>query len=119
MSWRTGSKLFIEMWPLIQANIKDRQERIDFTAELLKLFVKEDMDAWDVEDVHPDIRAAMLHAGIEISEPERYSDVPQKKRRKQKPPYPYEITDEDMKEIAGLPPEEIMARFMKKANVPE
>ena len=74
MSWRSGSKLFIEIWPFIQANIPDRQYRIRFTAKLLTLFVHDDMDPYDVEDVHPDIRAAMRHAGIELIEPERYQD---------------------------------------------
>ena len=50
MGWRTGSKLFAEMWPLIQAHITDREHRIEFTAHLLK----DDMDAFDVEDIHPD-----------------------------------------------------------------
>jgi len=74
MSWRTGSKLFAEMWPLIQSHIADREHRIEFTAQLLKQMVKDDMDAFDVEDIHPDVRAAMRQAGIEISEPERYKD---------------------------------------------
>jgi hypothetical protein len=74
MSWRTGSKLFIEIWPLIQANIIDKEERIEFTGELLQIFTRQDMDTWDVEDVHPDIRAAMRHVGIEIAEPDRYKD---------------------------------------------
>jgi hypothetical protein len=62
------------MWPLIQANIPDREHRIDFTARLLKLFEDDDMDTYDVEDVHPEIRAAMREAGIEIAEPGRYRD---------------------------------------------
>ena len=74
MSWRTGSKLFAEMWPLIQSHITDRDHRIEFTAHLLKQMVKDDMDAFDVEDIHPDVRAAMRQAGIEISDPERYKD---------------------------------------------
>lgn len=74
MSWRAGSKLFIEMWPLIQQNIPDREHRIEFTGFLLKLMVGDDMDPFDVEDLHPDVRAAMRHAGIEISEPDRYQD---------------------------------------------
>ncbi len=74
MSWRSGSKLFCEMWPLILANIPDREQRIDFTARLLKLFEDDNMDTYDVEDVHPDIRAAMRQAGIKIAEPERYQD---------------------------------------------
>jgi hypothetical protein len=74
MSWRTGSKLFIEMWPLIEANITDREERIEFTGELLQVFAKQDMDTWDVEDIHPDIRAAMRRVGIDVAEPDRYKD---------------------------------------------
>ena len=74
MSWRTGSKLFIEIWPAIQANIPNREHRIEFTGRLLQLFVDDDMDPFDVEDLHPDVRAAMRRSEIEISEPGRYSD---------------------------------------------
>src|SRR5438093_766959 len=74
MSWRTGSKMFAEMWPLIQANIADREHRIDFTGRLLELFVHDDMDPFDVEDIHPEVRAAMRRVDIEISEPDRYQD---------------------------------------------
>jgi hypothetical protein len=74
MSWRRGSKLFSEIWPLIQVNIPDREHRIEFTARLLRLFEDDDMDTYDVEDLHPDVRAAMRQAGIEIAEPERYQD---------------------------------------------
>jgi hypothetical protein len=74
MSWRSGSKLFIEIWPAIQANIPDREERIEFTGRLLQLLVDGDMDTWDVEDVHPDVRAAMRWVGLEVAEPERYTD---------------------------------------------
>ena len=64
----------IEIWLAVQASIPDRQLRIEFTAELLTLFVGYDMDTYDVEDVHPDIRAAMRLAGIEIAEPDLYGD---------------------------------------------
>jgi len=74
MSWRTGSKLFIEIWPIIRSNIEGRDERIEFTGRLLRLFVDDDMDPYDVEDVDPDIRAAMRKVGIEIAEPESYAD---------------------------------------------
>ena len=74
MSWRTGSTLFLEMWPLIQARITDREERIEFLGDLLQVFTKGDMDTYDVEDVHPDIRSALRRTGIGISEPERYRD---------------------------------------------
>jgi hypothetical protein len=72
MSWRTGSKLFLEIWPSIKVNITDQEERVRFTADLIRVFVNEDMDTWDIEDVHPDIRAAIVRAGYEICEPERY-----------------------------------------------
>ena len=36
MSWRAGSKLFSEIWRLIQSNIPDREVRVEFTGELLQ-----------------------------------------------------------------------------------
>ena len=74
MSWRAGSKLFAEMWPLIQQNIPEREHRIEFTGTLLERMVGDDMDPVDVEDIHPDVRAAMRQVGIEITEPDRYQD---------------------------------------------
>jgi hypothetical protein len=62
------------MWPLIQANIPDREQRIEFTGHNLKQMVRDDMDPVDIEDIHPEVRAAMRQVGIEISEPERYQD---------------------------------------------
>jgi len=62
------------MWPLIQANIPDREHRIEFTGHILKLMVRDDMDPFDVEDIHPEVRAAMRQAGIEISEPDKHKD---------------------------------------------
>jgi len=74
MSWRTGSTIFLEIWPILQAHIEEKEDRIEFTGKLLKLFVDGDMDAYDVEDVHPEIRAAMREVDIELSEPDRYRD---------------------------------------------
>ena len=65
MSWRAGSKLFAEIWPAIQANMTDRQERVDFTAKLLTLFIEDDMDPSDVAGVHPDVKAAIEKAGLD------------------------------------------------------
>jgi hypothetical protein len=58
MSWRTGAKLFSEMWPLIQENIPNREHRIDFTTRLLRTFIRDDMDSHDVVDIHPEIAEA-------------------------------------------------------------
>jgi hypothetical protein len=76
LSWRAGSELFAELWPLVQANITDPELRKEFTAELLQLFVANDMDPYDVEDIDPEIRAAMRRAGLDIAEPERYASDP-------------------------------------------
>ena len=84
MSWRGGSKLFTEMWPLIQANIPNNEHRIEFTASLLTLMAENDMDPYDVEDIHPDVRAAMRTAGIVIGEPDRYTDEPTESKPKKK-----------------------------------
>ncbi len=82
MSWRSGSKLFAEIWPLIQANIPNKELRVEFTASLLTLMVENDMDPYDTEDIHPDVRAAMQAAGIAISEPDRYRDEPTESKPK-------------------------------------
>ena len=74
MSWPAGSKLFAEMWPLIQAGIVDREHRIDFTARLLQILIDDDMDPYDVEDVHADVRAALRKIGVELAQPELFSD---------------------------------------------
>lgn len=74
MSWRGGSTLFIEAWPVIQREMPWPDVRVKFTAEFLTLLTKYDMDPFDVEDVHPEVRKAMRRAGIELSEPERYRD---------------------------------------------
>jgi hypothetical protein len=74
MSWRTGGKLFAEIWPAIQANIPDQNERIELTGALLQLFIARDMDPWDVEDIHADVRSAMRKIGVRVREPERYTD---------------------------------------------
>lgn len=76
MSWRSGSKLFTEKWPRIQANCPDRYARISLTARLIEVFIDEDMDPWDIEDLHPEVRAAIRVAGHELQEPERFTDDP-------------------------------------------
>ena len=74
MSWRAGSTLFLEIWPAIKKNIPNREERVEFTSKLLALFVEDDMDTYDIEDVDSDIRSAIRQAGYDICEPERYPD---------------------------------------------
>lgn len=76
--------MFVEIWPRIESNIRDRELRIDFTSNLLKLMVEWDMDPYDIEDVHPDVRAAMRVAGLAIGEPDRYTDDPPDSKPKKK-----------------------------------
>ncbi len=74
MGWRTGSTLFLEIWPLVEARIPDREQRVDFTARLLRLFVDDDMDPYDVEDVHADVRAALRQIGVDLPQSELFAD---------------------------------------------
>jgi len=74
MSWPAGSKLFVEMWPLVQASITDRAHRIEFTARLLQVLIDDDMDPYDVEDVHADVRAALRKIGVELAQSELFAD---------------------------------------------
>ena len=59
MSWRSGSSMFIEFWPIIQRHMPDREHRVEFTAEILKLFMDSDMDPYDLEGFHPEVDAAL------------------------------------------------------------
>ena len=74
MSWRSGSALFAQMWPAIQKHVHNQEHRIEFTSSLLKLMVRDDMDPYDVEDIHAEVRAAMRLAGFRLAEPGRYGD---------------------------------------------
>lgn len=62
--------MFVDMWPAIQKRIPEREIRVEFTAELLKLFARWDMMTYDVEDLHPDVRAAIRAAGYEVLDPQ-------------------------------------------------
>jgi hypothetical protein len=59
MSWRSGGMLLADIWPAIESRIPDRAQRIEFTSQLLGVFVNWDVDLYDVQDIHPDIQAAI------------------------------------------------------------
>ncbi|WP_439622166.1 HEAT repeat domain-containing protein [Gemmata sp.] len=65
MAWRAGAELFADVWPLIQYRVRDRRQRHEFTASLLRLLVEHDTDPTDVADLHPEVRAALASIGIE------------------------------------------------------
>ena len=64
----------LEFWPLIQKHVPDRDHRIAFTAGLLKLLVRDDMDPMDVEDMDAEVRSALIMAGIGVAESDQYDD---------------------------------------------
>jgi hypothetical protein len=65
VSWRTGAKLFREMWPLIQARIPEDDFRAEFMRDLIKFFMDCDMDGTDLRRVHPEIDTALDELGVD------------------------------------------------------
>lgn len=61
MSWRTGAKMFREMWPIMEKHLAndDEQWRVEFLAELLGVFLACDVDSLDLERIHPEIDRAL------------------------------------------------------------
>lgn len=55
MSWRTGGGIFIRIWPIIKEEIGDKEERKQFTKDLLELFVKYDVDQYDLEGIDSEL----------------------------------------------------------------
>ena len=58
MSWRVGSELFLNMWPLVRSHIDDHEDRARFTARPMSVFVEGDMEPYDVIDQHPELAEA-------------------------------------------------------------
>ncbi|HUG94207.1 MAG TPA: hypothetical protein VML55_25485 [Planctomycetaceae bacterium] len=59
VSWRSGAKLFREMWPLIQTHIPEGEVRDEFVRDLLDFFMDCDMDGTDLRRLHPEIDKAL------------------------------------------------------------
>lgn len=61
MSWRKGNALFREIWPLILKYIPDeeREWRVQFTAEMLKLLMNCDADPGDFHGIHREVDEAL------------------------------------------------------------
>ncbi len=66
MSWRAGAELFADVWPLIQARVRNKRQRQEITVGLLRLLLEQDIDPADVADVHPEVRAALAALGAEV-----------------------------------------------------
>jgi hypothetical protein len=44
VSWKTGERIFIEIWPILENHIQDKNELSRFTTEMIELFIKNDID---------------------------------------------------------------------------
>lgn len=75
MSWRSGSKLFVEVWPLIQTHVSNKKQRQEFVASLLRVFLEWDIDPYDVADVHPDVAKALQAIGVVVETGDDGDDV--------------------------------------------
>ncbi len=59
MSWRSGARLFIDMWPLIQRHVPQEDIRSDFVRDLIDFFQGWDMDGTDLRGIHPEVDKAL------------------------------------------------------------
>jgi hypothetical protein len=64
MSWRKGAALFRDIWPLILKHVPDeeREWRVEFTADMLKLFLDCDADHNDFFGIHSEVDQALAIA---------------------------------------------------------
>lgn len=75
MSWRKGAGLFREMWPLLQRHLPHRAERQEFLQGLLALMLDWDLDAEDIAEVHPEVRAALKKLGVSATATDATADA--------------------------------------------
>jgi hypothetical protein len=75
MAWRAGAEWFADVWPLIESRLRDKRQRREFTAALLRLLVEFDVEPADVADVHLEVRAALAAIGVEVPPAEEEGDA--------------------------------------------
>ena len=59
MSWRTGSKLFWAIWPLVKQHVPDDDFRCQFLQSIVKLFLDFDVDPSDLRGKDPEVDATV------------------------------------------------------------
>jgi hypothetical protein len=64
MSWRGGTRLFLDIWPLIQRHVPEDDFRAEFVRDLIDFFQRCDMDGTDLRGVHPEIDKALDQLGV-------------------------------------------------------
>jgi hypothetical protein len=65
MSWRGGTRLFLDIWPLIQRHVPEEDFRAEFARDLIDFFQRCDMDGTDLRRVHPEIDDALDELGVD------------------------------------------------------
>jgi hypothetical protein len=82
MSWRTGSELFGEMWPLIHGKVKPAGLRKEFVRDILAVFLEYDVDPYDLEDVHAEVAGALQQLRKQSGQDSKAEPRTKKKRVK-------------------------------------
>jgi hypothetical protein len=59
MAWRTGARLYHEIWPLVLARVEAGEFRDEFVRDLLTLFLDRDVDPADLVGLHPEVDRAL------------------------------------------------------------
>jgi hypothetical protein len=59
MSWRVGSSIFVDIYPIVKERITDDKHRKEFLASLVQLFLSNDMDAYDISEVDDELDAIL------------------------------------------------------------
>jgi hypothetical protein len=65
MSWRAGSNLFRDMFPLIKRHVPEEEFRAEFVRDLIDFFQQCDMDATDLRRIDPEIEKALDELGVD------------------------------------------------------
>jgi hypothetical protein len=60
MSWRTGTSLLLDIWPIVKETIKDDEHRKIFGKDLVSIFLEHDIDAYDIDGVDPELDAIVV-----------------------------------------------------------
>lgn len=55
MSWRTGSLLFLEIYPVIKQHLGEDKNNEEFLKSLVQLFLAHDIDPYDISDVDSEL----------------------------------------------------------------
>ena len=66
MSWRAGSKLFWDIWPVIKSALPDAEHRAEFARPLLGLFLENDVDPCEMRGGDPEIDLLMDEIDREV-----------------------------------------------------